>query len=118
MTLLRRPHTGAYCSVQTVGRPASESVGTSCAITIPADENASKDGTDDGGGVEATRAANTAAHAMVMAITPSKLGEFLLCRLREGRGADDSPGAIRPRARSSSADTRAESGRTEWVSSS
>src|ERR1700682_3521756 len=106
MTLLRRPHTGAYCSVQTVGRPAAESVGTSCAITIPADENASKDGTadDDGGGVEATRAANTAAHAMVMAITPSKLGEFLLCRLREGRARMTVLGRSDRRARSSSAD--------------
>jgi hypothetical protein len=78
MTLLRRLHTGAYCSVQTVGRRASESVGASCVITIPTGENASKDGIADDGGIAATRAANTTAHAMVMAITPSKLGEFLL----------------------------------------
>lgn len=61
-----RPHTGAYCSVHTVGRRGS---GVDCATSVLITLFASEAGSADGAGAEATIVANAAANAVIMVIS-------------------------------------------------
>src|ERR1700733_2855196 len=73
-----RPHTGAYCSVQTVGRRAPSSFGESCAVTAPLTKYEARAGIVASGDAGAIRAASMAVPAMIMANTPNVLGEICL----------------------------------------
>jgi hypothetical protein len=67
---LVRPHTGAYCSVQTVGRRAPSSFGESCAVTAPLTKYEARAGIVESGDAGATRAASKAVLATITANTP------------------------------------------------
>lgn len=69
-----RPHTGAYCCVQTIGRRGS---GVNWDISVSADLGLPLTGVTDEGEVEATNTASAAANAVVMAISPNEIRAFL-----------------------------------------
>jgi hypothetical protein len=73
-----RPHTGTYCSVQTVGRRAPSSFGESCAVTAPLTKYEARAGIVESADAGTTRAASMAMRAMIMANTPNVPGEICL----------------------------------------
>jgi hypothetical protein len=77
MVLPTRPQTGAYCSVQTVGRRGA---GDDCAIRMA--PFGSWTGVADKGGAEATNATSAAARAVLMAISPNAISGGRLIKAR------------------------------------
>jgi hypothetical protein len=87
-----RPHTGAYCSVQTVGRRALESLGSSCAVTVQLATNACEIDIADSGDARASPT-RMAARAIFMVNSPNIPSDFSPSCESE-RERSDSPEAI------------------------
>src|SRR5258708_3011288 len=66
-----RPHTGAYCSVQTAGRRVPSCCGESWAVTVAPARREGRAWVAGNGDAGAMSAANRAALAMIMAKTPN-----------------------------------------------
>src|SRR5581483_4132802 len=73
-----RPHTGSYCSVQTVGRGLPKSFGSSCAVMVRVVVDACGTAASTGGGARMASAADPAHIALrmtVIANTPLQIAD-------------------------------------------